>query len=338
MSRFFKALKQAELERAIRKQADRRDVNSTENASRAQTAVREEPPGLELPTRAETADVPPVLDLVVPKQFRDLEPEPATTPTRDVPAGIDPRLVSLLCPTSSEAEQYRVLRHMVEQKHHTANISVIAISSPASGDGKTITAINLAGALAQAPKARVLLVEADLRCPTMIDYLGLGSLRGKGLVDAILDPGLCLEDVVTRCPQFNLAVLPAGHPTSSSYEVLRSPGLEALLKEARQRYDYIVVDAPPLIPLPDCRLIGKLVDGFFLVVAANKTPRKLVEEALSLIDPAKEFGLVFNGDDRPLSGSYYSAYSPKLTPNGNQAGWWGRAVKRVGGSSFSKRP
>jgi Mrp family chromosome partitioning ATPase len=93
-----------------------------------------------------------------------------------------------------------------------------------------------------------------------------------------------------------------------------------LLEEARHEYDYVILDMPPLVPLPDCGVIGRSVDGFLIVVAANRTPRKLVEEALKVLDPAAVIGLIFNGDDRPHPG-YYGQ-----TPVGtDRAGRWGRS-------------
>jgi len=241
--------------------------------------------------------------------------------------GVDEHLVSLLTPASFASEQYRALRHLVEQFHKSAHLSVLAVSSPAVGDGKTTTAINLAGALAQAPEARVLLVDADLRRQSMLKQLGLVDTDRPGLVDAILNPALPLEDVTQPCPPFNLSVVPAGRRPAAHYELLKSPRLGELLGEARRRYDYVLLDTPPLIPVPDSRVIGKWVDGFLVVVAAHRTPRKLLEEALNVIEPAKIVGLVFNSDDRPLFGYSYGDYYPP--PNGNGLRRWGRAVKRA---------
>jgi capsular exopolysaccharide synthesis family protein len=217
---------------------------------------------------------------------------------------VEEHLVSLLSPTSFGAEQYRGLRLRVEQLHKTTNLSIIGVTSPQAGDGKTLTTINLAGALAQAPEARVLIVDADLRRSSMTACLGLDPSRGRGLVGAILDPSIPLKDVVEPCPPFNLSVVRAGRRPSAPYELLKSPRLAQLLEEARQQYDYVLLDMPPLVPLPDCGVIGRSVDGFLIVVAANKTPRKLVEEALKVLDPATVLGLIFNSDDRPLSDYY----------------------------------
>ncbi len=220
---------------------------------------------------------------------------------------VDEHLVSLIDPTSFEADQYRTLRHVLEWKHPTKK--VVAVTSALAGDGKTTTALNLAGALAHAPGVRVLICDLDMRTPSVGKRLGLVP-QSPGLVDMVLDADLTLGDVVRRHPRFPLSVLPAGRPLTVSYELLQSSRLAELLQQTREQYDYVVVDTPPVVPVPDARLIADRVDGYLLVVAANRTPRKLVEDALNLMDPAKLIGIVFNGDDRPLSGyyGYYASY------------------------------
>jgi capsular exopolysaccharide synthesis family protein len=222
-------------------------------------------------------------------------------------AGIDEHLVSLLAPASFEAEQYRILRHEVERLQRLRGIKVIAITSPGEGDGKTTTALNLAGALAQAPGSRVLLVEADLRQPMIATSLGMAEGCSPGLVGAILDPGFELEAVVRNRSAYNLSVLPAGPCPSVPYELLRSHRVGDLLDEGRRSYDYVIVDTPPILITPDCRVLAQFVDGFLIVVAANRTPRKLLEEALNTADPEKVLGIVMNGDDQPLP-DYYRSY------------------------------
>jgi capsular exopolysaccharide synthesis family protein len=251
--------------------------------------------------------------------------------------GVDDHLVSLVTPAAFEAEQYRALRHIVEQLHKSAGLSVIAVSSPTVGDGKTTTAINLAGALAQAPEARVLLVEADLRRPSIGRLLGFGEVTGRGLVDAIQDRSLSLGQVVLPRPPFNMHVLLAGQAPAAPYELLKSSRLGELLDAARQQYDYVVLDTPPLLAVQDCRVIARWIDGLLVVVAAHRTPRRLVEEALSVVDPAKIVGLVFNGDD-PLLSIYQSSRYAEYHPQGTKAtGLWGRAFRKIGVSLGSGR-
>ncbi|HVH30727.1 MAG TPA: CpsD/CapB family tyrosine-protein kinase [bacterium] len=218
---------------------------------------------------------------------------------------MDQHLVSLVDPASFEADQYRTLRHLVEQLDSTKR--VIAVTSALPGDGKTMTALNLAGALAHASQARILVWDLDLRTPSVGKRLGL-SVQNPGSVDLIVDPGLTLNDVVRRHPQFPIWVMAGGGPLLVPYEVLKSPRLAVLLREAREQYDYVVVDTAPLTPVPDSRLIADRVDGFVMVVAAHRTPRKFLEDALNLMDPGKVIGIVFNRDDRRLYGYYGSYY------------------------------
>lgn len=249
---------------------------------------------------------------------------------------VEEHLVSLLAPSSFPAERYRMLRHIVEQAHKDADLRLVAVTSPAVGDGKTTTAINLAGTLAQAPDARVLLVDADLRRGAVRDQLGLRDTE-LGFVDLILNAKLTPGEVVHRCPDFNLFVLPAGHCPAAPYEALKSPRFGELLREIRGQYDYVVLDTPPVLPVPDSRVIAKWVDGLLMIVAAHKTPRRLVEEALDVMDPGKMLGLVFNRHDHRLSGysSYYGTYgsyganASGQSPDGNRAGRWRWTVRRA---------
>jgi capsular exopolysaccharide synthesis family protein len=260
-------------------------------------------------------------------------PRPAAPVAAPVAHGADaPRmdehLVSLLSPGSMEAEQYRALRHLIEQFHKTAGLTVMVVTSPGIGDGKTTTAINLAGALAQDPAARVLLADADFRGPSVLARLGLDAVGGRGLADAILDPGLSLDAIVRHAAPFNLSVLAAGRRPGVPYELLASPRFGELLESARALFDYVILDSPPLVLFPDCQVVGQWVDGFLLVIGADRTPRKMVEEALNLFEPDKLVGLVFNGDDRPLSGYGADSYAYRQPDpggaNGSGPGWFSR--------------
>lgn len=230
---------------------------------------------------------------------------------------MDEHLVSLLAPGSLEAEQYRALGHTIEEMRKEAGLQVLAVTSAAPGDGKTITAINLAGALAHPQKARVLLVDADLRRSSAGAYLGLGTQAGPGLADTVSQPSLSLEALILPCPLPNMGFIPAGRPRDLPWEVLKAGRLRDLLEGARQLYDYVLLDAPPLTPVADCRAIERWVDGFLIVVAAHRTPRKLVAEGLNVMDPTKVVGLVFNQDDRQLS-RYYRYYG-SARPRGHRA-------------------
>lgn len=238
------------------------------------------------------------------------------------------QLVSLVAPASLEADQYRGLRHTVERMHRDAGLQVLAITSPGAGDGKTVTTLNLAGALAQSRDARVLVIDADLHRPSVAEYLGLDVAAEPsdpaGLAGALTRDAGTIDQAVRRLESLNLSVLPAGRCAGGVYELLNSPRLEAVLNEARRTYDFVLVDTPPLIPLPDCRLVGQWVDGFMVVVTAHRTPRKALGEALMVLDPSKVVGLVFNGDDRPMTpySTYYGYYTTGSAPSRPERRSW----------------
>lgn len=236
---------------------------------------------------------------------------------------LDERLVSLLPWRAVDAEPYLTVRHVLEDAQRRAGVAVVAVSSSLGGEGKTTTAINVSGALRHGG-GRVLLIDADLRKPAVGRHL-LGTTKGPGLVDAILDPALGLPDIVASPPHLAFDVLGAGRSTTTPYDVLRSERFASLLDDARGRYGYVVLDTPPLLHVPDCRLIERSVDGFLVVVAANRTPRKLVAAGLRLVDPAKLVGVVFNGDTQPRPG-YDGAYEELAA---GRAGWLDRVIDTI---------
>jgi capsular exopolysaccharide synthesis family protein len=217
-------------------------------------------------------------------------------------AHTDPRLVSLLHPGTFAADQYRVLRHMLEERRNEG-LCVIAVTSPAPEDGKTLTAINLAACLAEAATVRVLLVDADLRRPCVLQRLGLGNRTPRGLTELVTDDSVQLAEAARRVARTNLYLVASGRLRTSPYEVLKSARLAPLFTEMRRSFDFVVVDTPPIVAFPDYRLIEKVVDTSILVVAAHRTPGDAIDEAVTLLDPAKAMGIVFNGAD--LANKYY---------------------------------
>jgi protein-tyrosine kinase len=230
---------------------------------------------------------------------------------------IDSHLVSLTAPASFAAEQYQGLRLTVERIGRSRGVKVMAVTSPAAGDGKTVTAINLAGALARGGDGRVLLIDADLRRPSIARQLAMTD-ASVGLADALADDRRPIGSVIKRFERFNLDVVPAGTLRTGISQILRSPRLDTFIREARQRYAYIVLDTPPLLPVFDSALLASSVDGVLMVVSANQTPRKLLGEALNMLDPSKVLGIVFNRDERPLFG-YYNSYYREYFPDVSQA-------------------
>jgi capsular exopolysaccharide synthesis family protein len=215
---------------------------------------------------------------------------------------IDDHLVSLLEPTSFAAEQYRAVRLALETLHRERGTRVVAVASPGRGEGRTITAINLAGALAKAPDARVVLVEVDLRHPAAARALGMPA--GRGLSSYLLDASMAPDAVIARPGNVAFAVVTAGAASSMPYELLKSPRLAALLAALREHFDYVVLDTPPALPYPDVGILRDIVDGFVVVVRANRTPREMLRDCTNIIGRQKGLGLIFNDDERQAIPSF----------------------------------
>ena len=230
------------------------------------------------------------------------------------PGQLDDHLVSLLEPTSHAAEQYRAVRLAIETFRHERGTRTVAITSPGRGDGRTITALNLAGALAQSPDARVVLVEADLRHPGVARALGLPTARG--LSTYLLDPSMTVDAVVSRPGGVAFGVVPAGTASSMPYELLKSPRLASLLAALRDRFDYVVLDTPPALPYPDVGIVRDLVDGFVVVVRANRTPREMLRDCMNMIGRDRGLGLIFNDDEHST-----------LTTVEEDQSWWRRSLR-----------
>jgi Mrp family chromosome partitioning ATPase len=211
---------------------------------------------------------------------------------------IDPRLVCLTSPRSSAADSYQGLRNVVENLRTGDCGIVIGVTSACRGDGKTLTAINLAGALAQNPQASVLLVDLDLRKPNtgIRNYLGLKAQAGPGLVDWIRNPALGCKEITHYQADFNLYVITTGATAASPYELLKSPRLEEFLLQARLRHDFVILDTTQVLHLPDTQLISRKIDGFLFVARADHTASNMIEDSLNLLEQGKLLGLVFNGN------------------------------------------
>jgi len=227
---------------------------------------------------------------------------------------IDNHFVSLTAPDTFAAERYQGLRLQLERLK-VGDRRVIAITSPGAGDGKTLTSVNLAGVLSREPNARVLLIDADLRRSSVGMKFGIPP-GTAGLADLISGTAKQQMSALIQRPEpCRFDILPAGSSSMSIQELFRSPQLSAILDEARKQYDYVLLDTPPLVPVFDAAVLARAVDGVIMVVAADRTPRKMLATALDLLEPSSVIGIVFNADNTPLfgynSGSYRNYFSSK---------------------------
>ena len=187
----------------------------------------------------------------------------------------DSRLVSFTHPGSFAAEQYQGLRLRIERLTKARGSQVLAVTSPAAGEGKTLTAINLAGALARESDSRVLLIDADLRRPAVAARLNVPP--APGLTDVLTSDGRDLQSVAHQVPPFQLWAIASGTAGTGIHRLLRSPRLEPLLQHARQQYDVIISfnDTPVIEPRQLVRLVGEAPIGGAAAVIVLRNGRRV---------------------------------------------------------------
>ncbi len=204
-----------------------------------------------------------------------------------------PRVVTLTHPNHPAAEQYRVLRYRLECLARSG-FKALAFTSPQSGEGKTTSVVNAALALGRGGRNRVALVDADLRRPGVAAMLGLRA--NKGLCDIVAGRA-SLDDCLWRFGSDELYVLPAGNVPDDLAATLYDPRLGDLLALLKQRFDFVLVDTPPVLPLADVPTLARDLDGVLLVVRANHTPKELVNAAIDALYGVTVHGLVLNEVD-----------------------------------------
>jgi capsular exopolysaccharide synthesis family protein len=202
------------------------------------------------------------------------------------------------------AEEYRVLATKVAALS-ASRFTTIGVVSAVPGEGKTTVAMGLAAALARTSPHRVLLLEADLRQPTLESYLGLPRVAG---VSEWLSGES--ENVPVRTiepPGFS--VITAGRQTLKRNELIGSDRMGALLGACQLSFGFLIVDCPPLSPVADAVALQDLLDGFLLVVRARTASREVITRAVGRLKEGRIHGVVFNSQPEVLPGGY----GPSLT-------------------------
>ena len=205
----------------------------------------------------------------------------------------DPYLVLLTARRSHAAEEFRkIVVCLGEEESPSAGPSgLLMVLSPLEGEGKTVTTLNLALALAQDSERRTLLVDFDVRRPRVEKFL---LDRGRdGLADVLREKG-SVEDLIQYCPREKLHVLTAGSSAEQSATLLHSENLQPLLAQLRSSFDVVVGDCPPLLPFAESRALASKGDSVVMVVRAESTPRSALTEAVALLDPQRFRGVVLN--------------------------------------------
>ncbi len=205
---------------------------------------------------------------------------------------LHPLLVAALEPHSAAAEQYRSIRARIAMHENGVARRTLVVSSPGQGEGKSVTAVNLALTMGQETQRHIIVVDASLRRPRVHQLLGIAE--GPGLAD-VLAGRVALEEATVALPDLNLTVLPAGLPPAHPAELLASTAMRRVIDTLRTRFDRVILDMPSVTPLADVGTVAPLADGVLLVVRSGATTRPAIEAALSSFEPGKVVGVVLNG-------------------------------------------
>jgi protein-tyrosine kinase len=228
-------------------------------------------------------------------------------------------------------EQYRHLAAVMHHAQKASGVRSVMVTSALPSEGKTLTATNLALTLSQSYQRRVLLIDADLRRPRMREMFALPS--SVGLTDSLTLPGSERLPVQQITP--TLWVLTSGRAVPDPMSLLVSPAMKQLLEEARDSFDWVVVDTPPIAILPDANLLAAMIDTALLVVSAQSTPYPMVQRAARAIDTKRILGVVLNRAAKTtLPGNYgyygYNQYQPGHPQPASKRRWFGWLRKSGG--------
>jgi polysaccharide biosynthesis transport protein len=213
-------------------------------------------------------------------------------------------LVTQVRPQSQMAESYRALRTSLLLSNLGAPPKVIMITSALPQEGKTTTSINCAVVLAQ-KGVRVLLIDGDLRRPSIHKTLGMGPRSG---LSNVLTGSATLQQAITRSPVLpNLSVLPAGTPPPNPAELLASTNMRDVLEELRGQYDHIVVDTPPTLSVTDAVVLSPRADAIVLVIRCGQTTKQALRRSRDILMQvnAKVSGVLLNAVDLSSPDYYY---------------------------------
>ena len=275
------------------------------------------PEELPLPEpRVESHEPLPVQEVVAPRTSRATAPAGPvheTAPAGPVQMKPDLKLVISKGAPPISVEQYRRLAGAGHGLQVDRGLKTLMVTSSVPNEGKTLTVTNLALTLAESYKRRVLLIDADLRRPTIHDLFRIPNTTGLAEVLRSERPDVPLLRLST-----NLSLLPAGRPDANPMAALTSDRMRALLEQFNQDFDWVLLDAAPVGFMPDAQLLANVTGAVLFVIAAGSTPYPLVQRAIAELGPDCVVGTVLNrveGRNIPAT-AYYDSYYAYAEPAG----------------------
>jgi capsular exopolysaccharide synthesis family protein len=228
---------------------------------------------------------------------------------RSLPVSLPPdsKLICLTAQESFGAEKFRFLGVRLRQLQQTRPLKKLLITSTIPEEGKTTIAANLATILARRQQPKILLLEGDLRRPSLSTQFGLGKI--PGLSEWLQGESRPIQHIY-RLEGPNLWLLPAGRPPENPLELMQSGRLSELLKQLSTWFDWIITDSPPVLPLADTSVWARLADGILLVTREGTTKKRMLQQGLQALEQTKLLGAVVNSSANTDHTNYYQRYGP----------------------------
>jgi capsular exopolysaccharide synthesis family protein len=235
-----------------------------------------------------------------PRMVEEVAEEAPFTPHHDV----DPRMACLIDPNSTTSESFKMLRTKLLVMAREKPLRSILVTSAEPLDGKSLMAANLAVSIAQGVNDYVLLVDCDIRAPSIHRLFNLNPPAG---ITEYLQEGASVAPFLVKSPLEKLTVLPGGRPAKNPSELLCSAKMRALVEELKSRYDdrFIILDSPPGQFTAETAFLARLMDGILLVARYGKTPRHLIQDTIENIGRERILGVVFNASEERMKDYRY---------------------------------
>lgn len=241
---------------------------------------------------------------------------------------LDDRLISFFAPSSLVTEQFRRLRTLIIKPGEKNAPRIIMVTSAAAGEGKSFVAVNLASIIAVELHSFALLVDCDLRNPSLTRWFGLQERKGLSEYLTGKDE---MQDLLIKTSIEKLSILSGGSIEDNPVELIGSRKMRDLIQNLKSRYEdrYVILDSSPILATTEPSVLNEMVDGIILVIKSGETPRETIQQAVKLLNKNKVLGIVLNNMEfktKAMLQRYFGAnhqyYDYRYSKTHPQPGLW----------------
>jgi exopolysaccharide/PEP-CTERM locus tyrosine autokinase len=256
---------------------------------------------------------------------------------KSVPDGLilNDKVVSFFAPSSMVTEQFRRLRTLIIKPGVVNTPKIIMVASAMSGEGKSLVAVNLASIIAAELHSHALLVDCDLRNPSLTRWFGLQEK--KGLADYLIGEAE-VQDLLIKTSIDKLSILSGGSIQENPVELVGSNKMKTLIQDLKSRYEdrYIIIDSSPILATTEPSVLNEIVDGIILVIKSGDTPRETIQQAVRLLNKNKILGVVLNNMQfktkalfQRYFGTNHQYYDYRYSKMHPELGFWGKLSQKL---------